>query len=84
VTGLRRVVEAKAAELGYRPGEMIDDHMQIAEAVCEYAGHEWGDAGGGLLICTVCEAEKWADDASLPTNQPPPASAGEHGKEQRP
>jgi hypothetical protein len=27
--------------------------------VCEYAGHEWADAGGGLLICEVCTAEKW-------------------------
>jgi hypothetical protein len=30
---LRLVVTAKAEELGYQPGEMIDDQMAIAEAV---------------------------------------------------
>ena len=30
------------------------------EGVCAYAGHEWANAGGGLLICTVCDEEKWA------------------------
>jgi hypothetical protein len=29
---------------------------------CEYAGHEWRAAGGGLEICTLCEDERWADD----------------------
>lgn len=32
------------------------------DVVCEYAGHEWRDAGGGLEICLVCEAERWAAD----------------------
>ena len=29
---------------------------------CEHAGHEWAPAGGGLLICMCCEAEKWEED----------------------
>ena len=29
---------------------------------CEHAGHEWAPAGGGLLICLRCEAEKWEDE----------------------
>jgi hypothetical protein len=28
----------------------------LADVVCEYAGHEWVDAGGGVDICGVCEA----------------------------
>ena len=33
-----------------------------AELVCGYAGHDWLDAGGGLLICGECHAEKWEDE----------------------
>lgn len=32
-----------------------------SKSICEFDGHEWGEAGGGLLICLRCEAEKWAD-----------------------
>lgn len=35
---------------------------ETPEGVCDFAGHEWGDAGGGLEICTVCQAERWSDD----------------------
>lgn len=28
---------------------------------CEHVGHSWHDAGGGLEICALCEAEQWAD-----------------------
>jgi hypothetical protein len=30
---------------------------------CEWSGHEWWPAGGGLLICGRCEAEKWAEES---------------------
>jgi hypothetical protein len=30
--------------------------------VCEHAGHDYAEAGGGLLICTVCTSEKWEDE----------------------
>ncbi len=33
--------------------------VQVRREVCEFDGHEWDDAGGGLLICMRCEAEKW-------------------------
>jgi hypothetical protein len=29
---------------------------------CEFAGHCWRDAGGGLEICALCGAERWADE----------------------
>jgi hypothetical protein len=38
----------------------LPEPLSAAE-MCEYAGHEWGDAGGGLRICLVCEAEEWAE-----------------------
>lgn len=39
--------------------------MERNEATsCAYVGHEWGDAGGGLLICVVCTAEKWSERTS--------------------
>jgi hypothetical protein len=41
---------------------VLADMEANAETICEHAGHEWGDAGGGLLICTVCTAEKWEDE----------------------
>lgn len=42
--------------------DALDEMERDGAVICEYAGHEWGDAGGGLLICTVCTAEKWDDD----------------------
>lgn len=38
-----------------------DEEMECDE-MCEVAGHEWLDAGAGLLVCAYCGAEKWADD----------------------
>lgn len=32
----------------------------LAEDVCDQAGHDWADAGGGLEICGWCAAERWA------------------------
>ena len=29
---------------------------------CEFAGHSWRDAGGGLEICALCEVVRWATD----------------------
>jgi hypothetical protein len=28
---------------------------------CEFAGHCWEDAGGGMEICAECQAERWAE-----------------------
>lgn len=36
----------------------IRDHLK---AQCEIAGHDWAPAGGGLLVCMRCEAERWED-----------------------
>lgn len=33
---------------------------EMVAGICEDAGHEWAPAGGGLLICMVCQEEKWA------------------------
>jgi hypothetical protein len=35
------------------------------EDVCAVAGHEFAPAGGGLLICTRCEAEQWNDGEAV-------------------
>jgi hypothetical protein len=29
---------------------------------CDFLGHSWMDAGGGLEFCGLCEAERWAPD----------------------
>jgi len=44
-----------------RDGGTIEDRP--SNAPCEFAGHEWRDAGGGLEICVLCEAERWAAEA---------------------
>jgi hypothetical protein len=36
-------------------------YVSAAEEVCAYSGHEWLEAGGALLICGNCHAEKWED-----------------------
>lgn len=38
------------------------DELPIGTDICEYAGHDWIEAGGGLLICGWCDAEQWDDD----------------------
>jgi hypothetical protein len=46
--------------------EHIDDaldEMEVnRELVCDYVGHEWTPAGGGLLICAECLAEQWDEN----------------------
>lgn len=43
---------------------MLDDDVSadeddwLAEVVCEHAGHEWVDAGGGMDLCAVCESQR--------------------------
>jgi hypothetical protein len=46
----------------------------ITADLCSHEGHQWGDAGGGLLICLRCEAEKWGDgfDADIGPRDPDP------------
>jgi hypothetical protein len=36
--------------------ERIDPRVSV---VCDFAGHEYADAGGGLEICVECQAERW-------------------------
>ncbi len=31
-----------------------------AKTICEHAGHEWVEAGGGYVVCARCDAEKWS------------------------
>lgn len=35
------------------------------DSECEWVGHEWGEAGGGLEICVACEAERWAREPHI-------------------
>lgn len=41
--------------VGGRPAPTPQDSPAV---ICEYHGHEWGDAGGGLLVCLRCGKEK--------------------------
>lgn len=38
-----------------------EQRQQVQGSDCEYAGHDWQPAGGGLEICVVCERERWAE-----------------------
>lgn len=40
----------------------MDDYAAAGAEVCEFDGHEWTDAGGGLLICGRCLVEAWASE----------------------
>lgn len=33
--------------------------MADEPTVCDFAGHDFADAGGGMEICTECQAERW-------------------------
>jgi hypothetical protein len=50
-----RTVQAgsREARTALRPPSPVNE-------LCEFAGHEWEDAGGGLEICVECEADRWA------------------------
>ena len=41
--------------------QALEDMAAVGAEVCEHAGHEWADAGGGLAICVVCQAEEWRE-----------------------
>jgi hypothetical protein len=41
---------------------MTVDRIDPEGLSCAYAGHSWRDAGGGLEICALCEAEQWVDE----------------------
>lgn len=43
---------------------------EVPADLCEWAGHSWEPAGGGLEICMLCESERWADDAEAERNMP--------------
>jgi hypothetical protein len=48
--------------------------------ICNFAGHEWSDAGGGFEICTECQAERWAERA-LPVKSARSGRLLSNGKE---
>lgn len=48
--------------------------------ICDFAGHEWSDAGGGLEIRTECQAERWAQRA-MPVKSSRPGRFLSNGKE---
>lgn len=63
------VYDGMAYDGGYRGDEakqvarmLEEEHRDQVLSPCEYSGHDWQDAGGGLEICMICEAERWADD----------------------
>ncbi len=44
------------------PDPTVGQSGDPAVGQCEHVGHDWADAGGGLLICMACQAERWADE----------------------
>jgi hypothetical protein len=40
-----------------------DAQHALAEDVCECAGHDWADAGGGMQMCVNCATERDDPDA---------------------
>lgn len=40
---------------------MTDSTQLDGAEICEFEGHEWSSAGGGLLMCMRCAAERWAE-----------------------
>jgi hypothetical protein len=38
--------------------------MSDETRICDFAGHDFEDAGGGLEVCTECQAERWARPAA--------------------
>jgi hypothetical protein len=42
-----------------RQAEELDAQEAAQKAVCDHAGHEWVDAGGGLSICSQCGKERF-------------------------
>jgi hypothetical protein len=41
-------------------GKQAAEESAAIAGICEYAGHDWAPMGGGLLLCMVCDEEKWA------------------------
>jgi hypothetical protein len=39
----------------------------VPEGRCDWAGHDWHPAGGGMLICGTCEAMRDADEPVIST-----------------
>lgn len=40
--------------------EIMNDMDSRSELICDEAGHDFQEAGGGMLICSVCLAEQWS------------------------
>lgn len=34
----------------------------VDPGMCEYAGHEWAEMGGGMQVCMCCEIERETPD----------------------
>ncbi len=37
------------------------DQMDPETYICDFSGHDYVDAGGGLEICITCQTERWAE-----------------------
>lgn len=45
------------------PTTTVDNHSAVmaerTDIICEFAGHDWQDAGDGMQICAECLSERW-------------------------
>lgn len=62
-TGLVRTYGAEDYGISFE-SEACDCEAGMRE-LCEHEGHDFADAGGGLLICMRCRAEDWEDSGRL-------------------
>lgn len=62
VTAIVIVVRDMEGVLESDASVIVDDMAKNGEAICEYVGHDWHEAGGGLLICSNCLSEIWDDE----------------------
>lgn len=47
---------------GGDPGHAPDAPGPDEDGPCAFAGHEYGEGGGGMLICVNCGVERWAEE----------------------
>ena len=44
------------------PWMIHESYRRNVPPPCDIEGHDYVPAGGGLLICALCEHEKWDDE----------------------
>lgn len=59
---LRATAVGQAQRFAREPVGEIGLSPEPPELICDFAGHCWQDAGGDMMICPVCGAERHDDE----------------------